>query len=83
MRFIDIYFTHPLRAVIYQICTQSSLPYDYDEISGESEPWQLIYYEKEMSKGNVLNLSSSLRGQGIIYSDTGFFELAESSKKGN
>jgi hypothetical protein len=83
-RYLDIYFTHPLRAVIYQICTQTSIRYDQDDgISGDNEQWVMIYYEKDaLSKGKILNLSSTLRGQGIVFSDTGYFELVENSKKG-
>jgi hypothetical protein len=82
-RYLDIYFTHPLRAVIYQICTQASIRYDQDDgISGDNEQWVMIYYEKDaLSKGKILNLSSTLRGQGIVFSDTGYFELVENSKK--
>lgn len=83
---MDIYFTHPLRAVIYQICTQASLRFDHEDsgITADNDHWLLIYYEKDtISKGKILNLSSTLRGQGIVYSDTGFFELIENSKKGN
>lgn len=82
---MDIYFTHPLRAVIYQICTQASIRYDPDDgITSDTEQWLVMYYEKDtLSKGKILNLSSTLRGQGIVYSDTGYFELVENSKKGN
>lgn len=84
-RYMDIYFTHPLRAVIYQICTQASLRYDPEDsgITSDGDQWVLLYYEKDtVSKGKILNISSTLRGQGIIYSDTGYFELVENSKKG-
>lgn len=80
---VEVFFTYPIKLLIVELCRQFGIPFPLDSTSEmpmtSRIPYTLVYHEKADSKGKLLSPAFSLRGQGIVYNDQGFFELVPAS----